>query len=1547
MQNKIRYTLLSAALLMTGMMAGAKTMPGAAASLDRPDTQTEAGAWNIAAKGAALTELERRSPHRAVRSLTQPDGIVDFRPDNLTGISGGASPADIVRKLPVMKIPGGSNLCGFIAYNLLDLDLGIYRIPIKASQTLDLLRNTDDMLSSFRGGASSDRYYVMAYYGTTIQNGENLCLNAVFDRNDWSLLAVAGDYGQYERMSSDMTYDPVLDRFYGCFLNRTQSKWVLGYIKIDPAAVSSSLDHVTEVCELEVSLNGLAADKNGTLWGIRNDNGDLVKIDKKTGEMTKVASTGFVPAYNGSLAWDNTNGILYWSTTFDDTTVEGGVASAILSVDSQTGTLLHVHDYAAAAQTAGLYTEFAAAAAAPGPFTNLKASFAGESLSGTLTFDAPEALADGKAASGSLTYRLSVVKDNGYVAYSKENTCSYGDKGISIPMELRTAGYYTFTLQPYNEAGNGYPLTLTQYVGSDLPMQPGNLAVNYSDGTVTVSWDAVTSTVHGGYHNPEDVTYNVTLSQLDADGNLSTLQPQTVAATSATWQAGSEDSLYGFKATVTPCFGTNSGEAAVSPYVWFGSLRPPFLQSMTAEIDGWTPLNVGTGANWVKEYSSRGKGWAIPYNWGTVNNAWLFSPSVMLEKGRYYVMSLKAYSEVVNNEIQVYIGREATPDAMTTKLASSRVAPRSSYSKPVLVTFGFACEETGIYHLGLLNSFRSDTWTNVPFMFINDVTCTPAPEDAPDAPKLTVDYDKTGAVKAGITIETPTTTYGKTPVDSFDKIVLTANGNEVTSWDNVAAGTKLTYTYEAEKAGNYSFTARASNGDVEGVPAMTTVYLGMSLPVDPEWVDVKEKESVPGTVEVSWAPVAKSANGQDIAPEAITYNLMNIISNTYIERGVTGSPKDVKICDPETQQALYLSVNAETSAGVSSTYGTRMNQSIMHVGKPYDLPIIEDFAEGGVHYSWSVVNQHSSYDRISVANAAELGGDANGDGYCLEAFVPYADSQCSLYSGTIQVPADANSPTLGFACFRQNYGNQEANDKNLNELLVSVIGTEHQGTLAPIVMKDQGLGWRYYYYDLSIFKGEKVNLLFTWHTVGYTTHWLDDIQFFDAPAKDLAIGTLSLPQEVNANARFRIEAAVTNRGTSTLPKGTASLELRRTNDNSLVDTYDLPRLTPFSTTVLQITDRLNNSYGDEVGYKATLVYEGDSKSDNNTAEDSLTLVQLPVPTPTDLNGDRNDDGFASLRWSAPDLSPRFEHYEIGFETSSEASCTELEGFKSVDMDGNEVDSELGISGVCGFTSFPHSRLAHSGSWMAVSPYNVGGKPKDDWLISPELSGAAQTITFYVRTNWDAFEHYTVLTSTTGDKPEDFTTVALDATTKSNDWEKIEVEVPEGTLYFAIHCKAEDTTDLIYLMVDDFKFNGADANAKLTLDGYKTYRDNTLVDQIPVTEAWEDLKGEPGTHIYCVTATYGDNGESAPSNRLFLFTRGSSSVDNVTATPGRIYTEAGRIVIEGADGSKVAVTTLDGITLFRSMNASAKEIIEVAEGIYLVTIDDATVKVQVR
>ena len=73
-----------------------------------------------------------------------------------------------------------------------------------------------------------------------------------------------------------------------------------------------------------------------------------------------------------------------------------------------------------------------------------------------------------------------------------------------------SAGVNEYSVVSYNSAGASESAKATAFVGLDRPAQPQNLKITeIEDGVVSVSWDRVTTGVHGGPINPDLVTYDV------------------------------------------------------------------------------------------------------------------------------------------------------------------------------------------------------------------------------------------------------------------------------------------------------------------------------------------------------------------------------------------------------------------------------------------------------------------------------------------------------------------------------------------------------------------------------------------------------------------------------------------------------------------------------------------------------------------------------------------------------------------------------------------------------------------------------------------------------------------------------------------------------------------------------------------------------------------------------------------------------------------------------------------------------------------------------
>ena len=233
---------------------------------------------------------------------------------------------------------------------------------------------------------------------------------------------------------------------------------------------------------------------------------------------------------------------------------------------------------------------------------------------------------------------------------------------------------------------------------------------------------------------------------------------------------------------------------------------------------------------------------------------------------------------------------------------------------------------------------------------------------------------------------------------------------------------------------------------------------------------------------------------------------------------------------------------------------------------------------------------------------------------------------------------------------------------------------------------------------------------------------------------------------------------------------------------------------------------------------------------------------------------------------------------------------------------------------------------------------------DDWAISPELYGGAQTITFWAHSLIDdpewGIERFEILYSTTSTDINSFTKIS-DESVCNTEWQKFTFSVPEGARHFAIRYIANDTYSMF---MDDFTFIPAGLSADLSLLGYHIYRNSGRITGEPHGDTeYTDGTAEAGTHSYVVTALY-DKGESRPSNAVSLETSGT---DAPGITDLRISADARTITVAGAEGTMVSVTAADGRTLSAERASGIFRHTVAAPGVYIVTAGNTSVKLVVK
>ena len=146
---------------------------------------------------------------------------------------------------------------------------------------------------------------------------------------------------------------------------------------------------------------------------------------------------------------------------------------------------------------------------------------------------------------------------------------------------------------------------------------------------------------------------------------------------------------------------------------------------------------------------------------------------------------------------------------------------------------------------------------------------------------------------------------------------------------------------------------------------------------------------------------------------------------------------------------------------------------------------------------------------------------------------------------------------------------------------------------------------------------------------------------------------------------------------------------------------------------------------------------------------------------------------------------------------------------------------------------------------------------DHWLISPELSGNAQTISFFASemTTQYGDETYEIWVSTTDNNPSSFTILGGTHNVSLDTWEEQLVELPAGTKYFAIRHTSED---IFGLLIDDVHYEGV-----IKPVSYNVYLNGELVGSVdaddPLTYDFNNLT--VGEHTVEISAVYPGNIES--------------------------------------------------------------------------------------
>lgn len=1382
---------------------------------------------------------------------------------------------------------------------------GVYSFSVP-SMTKEVLKQSSNINANGGGAFYNDRFHFVHF---TQLYGAIFASYYEYDVNTWKVVKY-DDLRDNAMIAVSATYDQTSGKVYGCFYTSDLKGLTIGTVDYDKAEREV-------LCPTDLTFLVMAADKYGRLYGI-DKKADLYRIDKKTGAQTKIGNTGVtIGAYYQSAAFDFKTNKLYWASASDSE--ENNV---LYEVNVNTGQATEIKEFPDNEQLVCLYIPQTVDKKAPQVVSDIELNFTDASTTGAVKFKLPTKAVDNSALSENLEYFILVDGDT-----LKTGTAAPGaivNENVTV-----VGGKTPFVIFVKNNAGESKRIVEKKWIGRDIPLQPEGIKLTLdTKSKVTLTWTAPTKGKNGGYVNPSDLRYKIVRypdEVVVADSHVGTtfseeITPQTLTA-------------YYYK--VSAVNEGYTGEEIVSNKVLVGDpLEAPYVE----EFDGQPAFDLFT----VFDANKDGRTWVMNkvdnmvYNqFNTVRDAddWLISPPIHLNNDRQYFFSFVVQS---TNKLNTERISASLGNGTVINDSYKVIVPDTSFHGPDAVTLStlVSVEKDSIYNF----AFHATSPSNQGYLFLHKIIVTEGPRYS--APDSITDYTLTagaeGDLSAELKFRTPTKDLKGKDVGTLTKVEILRNGKLIHTIENPAKGAMLTYKDKSDDITNgiNTYSVVVSNASGAGRVVVRDVYIGYDLPRAPQ--NIKLVDNFDGTALLSWdSPGTKGVNDGYVDESELTYNVFSVQGESVstFRTGVTERSLDITDVPQTGEQSLfYFLLKASSSVGES-----KIGRSPWIIaGSPYTLPFHEGFPDGNIENGFWTRGKDGK-NNIEIVNETS----SDNDGGCLKFLADKSGESASISSGKIDL-AQANNPSLLFSYYAV------PGKDNVIEIEISKDGKDPQ-VVSTINYKDlEGdEGWRIKKVDLNNFKGSRFIIL-TLRGIDNnqkaTAVLIDDINIRNVFDYNLD-ARLVAPKQVTAGQSAQCLVTVRNIGDKVADDYTIDLYA----NNKIVATLRGEILAPEASKTFTMLYKSKVTDPEVSKLKAVVVFDKDmDKADNTSQTLDINLKASDLPAINDLTGHVDEAGdIVTLTWTAPDtkISETTEDFE-GFK------AFEIKDLSPWTMEGDRERK----TGVWEDFTFPHAGepfpfivfnpseiteydlsrwcTPHSGKQFLASITNYSAKGNNGWLISPSLSGKKQTIRFWAK-SFDGYESIEFRCSKTTADTASLNNVLMTENKIRNKWKEYQVELPEGTKYFAIRVTSKFQQ---MLMLDDITYESGVG----TIIGFNIYRDGQNIATVDAqTTIFKDNTADKGNHNYTVTVIY-DEGESRMSNSVSAVT---SLKDNAKAET-IVRTIPGHIVISNSSGQEVAVFAANGKQVF-SGSGQQNLLIPMMRNTYVVKVGNKVYNVLVR
>lgn len=900
------------------------------------------------------------------------------------------------------------------------------------------------------------------------------------------------------------------------------------------------------------------------------------------------------------------------------------------------------------------------------------------------------------------------------------------------------------------------------------------------------------------------------------------------------------------------------------------------------------------------------------YSYSSDNQAddYLITPAIKLEAGKNYnvIANIKSSSDNYPEEFSVLVGKTATVEGLNKVV----IAPTTvANTNPADFEGSFSVEEEGEYFIAVKASSEPDQWRLV----VNTLSIEKGAE--PTAPAAVENLNAISGLKGAkwalLTFNAPSKAVNGSALTENVSIDVLRDGQVISTIENVAPGESKSYRDADAAEGFNTYQVIASNASGAGLKSnKVTVFVGLDAPAPVNEVSVVDLQN---KIELSWEPVgSKGANGGYVDPAEVDYLVYNVEYEEFLGmvfpvrgelldsvRNSTYSQFDYNTNEGE-QGAINFLVVTKNAVGEGGE-----TAASVWVGAPYELPWAENFDGRTFHSAFD-----SDNIRLLVSTDA-----SDEDGVALLTKADVATGEAFLSTGKISLKSAAN-PTLLFDV--KNYATastlsivaQKANGTFVT-LKDNVGGNANEYTTVKVPLASIKDSYNRFYFNFNFGNLEDSILI-------------DNIKIVDLYEHDLEVA-LSAPAAVVAGNTAKLKVNVANNAENAANGFTLKLTA---NDQEIYNKTFNEALKSFSS--IDVDAEFKTTVFDEardVTLKAEVIYANDLKDDNNTDEAVITVKEPSVAAPTDLVALQANDSTVTLSWNAPaeggaaEVTESFEDqstfvpFSLGGVSESQRTGAfgdwtlydgnglHVYGFQNATFENtSEVQAWQVFNPALAGTNFASAYAAHSGeqflwSFSPADEDEVGNTlvpNADHWLISPELPGVAQTISFFARAITDEYgaETFEVLASSTDNNPQNFSIVGSAYSTTATEWTEFTAELPAGTKYFAIR---HTSKDIFGLLVDDISYSVGGA----AVSSFNIYVDAAAVSN--TADKTAELKNlAVGSHVFAVTAVYANGAESKPVTATLDVVNAINEILN-SGKSFTIYTVDGKLINRQATSLK--------------------------------------------